>query len=70
MGWFTTHAGGENNEFDINTDYIKYVEYEEGTNAVGGRREDAVLHMTDNKVFRIGRARWQQVRGQLPGAMA
>ena len=62
MGWFRTHPGGENNEFDINTDCVEYVEYKI-VGDEGGRRTDAVLYMTSGREFVIDPTSWQEICG-------
>ena len=65
MGWFRTHAGAENHEFDINIDCVECVEYRIVGDEATGHRTDAVLCMTSGKELAIDLARWEAVRGPL-----
>ena len=40
MSWFHTHAGGENNEFDVNIDCVAYAEYTIVGDEETGQRQD------------------------------
>ena len=62
MGWFHTHAGGENYDFEINTECVEYVEFR---TFEGEQRADAVLHMASGRKFTISRERWEALRADL-----
>ena len=65
MSWFHTHAGGENNEFDVNIDCVAYAEYTIVGDEETGQRQDVILHLTSGKKLRIDPVRWAEVRGPL-----